>query len=93
MPSLIIASADVVLAVSFFGLWMLTILLGTKEGKVELGVGYASVGALVAFVLNFMIGVNGIKLWARSKRQQKEDVASVEEADKFTDEKAGLLEN
>lgn len=48
MPSIWIASADVVLAVAFMGMWMLTILLGSKEGKVELGVGYASVGALVA---------------------------------------------
>lgn len=48
MPSLLISTADVILAVAFLGMWMLTILLGRKEGKVELGVGYASVGALVA---------------------------------------------
>lgn len=42
--------------------------------------------------MNFMIGVNGIKLWARSKRQQKETAASVEAAE-FVDEKQQLLEN
>lgn len=49
MPSLPISITDVILAVGFFGLWMLTLLLGSREGKVELGVGYASVGALVAW--------------------------------------------
>lgn len=48
MPSLWISSADVILAVAFLGMWMLTTMVGLKEGKVELGVGYASVGALVA---------------------------------------------
>ena len=44
-------------------------------------------------VFNFMIGVNGLKLWARNKRQQKESAVSVEAADKFIDEKEQLLEN
>lgn len=44
-------------------------------------------------IMNFMIGVNGLKLWARNKRQQKEAMASVEEAAEFADEKAQLLEN
>lgn len=48
MPNVAIAIADVMLAVSFLGMWILTILFANKEGKVELGVGYASVGALVA---------------------------------------------
>lgn len=49
MPSLLISISDMVLAVAFMGMWMLTLLLGSKEGKVEMGVGYASVGALVAW--------------------------------------------
>lgn len=44
-------------------------------------------------IFNFMIGINGLKLWARSKRQQKEDSASVEAADKFVDEKEQLIQN
>lgn len=43
--------------------------------------------------MNFLIGVNGLKLYARSKRQQKETTASVEEAATFPDEKAQLIEN
>lgn len=49
MPSLIISLADIILAVGFLGLWVLTTLIAKREGKVELGVAYASIGALVAW--------------------------------------------
>lgn len=49
MPSLPIALGDIVLAVGFLGMWLMTTLIAKKEGKVELGVAYASIGALVAW--------------------------------------------
>lgn len=49
MPSLFISSGDVLLAVGFLGMWVLTTLIAKKEGKIELGVAYASIGALVAW--------------------------------------------
>lgn len=49
MPSLFISLSDVMLAVGFLGLYILTTLLAKKEGKVELGVAYSSIGALVAW--------------------------------------------
>lgn len=49
MPSLVISLADVVLAVGFLGMWILTTLMAKREGKVELGVAYSSIGALVAW--------------------------------------------
>lgn len=49
MPSLIISISDVVLATGFLGLYVLTTLLAKKEQKVELGVAYSSIGALVAW--------------------------------------------
>lgn len=48
MPSLFISTVDVMLSVGFLGLYILTTLIAKKEGKVELGVAYASIGALVA---------------------------------------------
>lgn len=47
-------------------------------------------------VLNLIVGVNGLKMWARAKREQKETLAQVEEAakdDKYVDEKGPLLAN
>lgn len=44
-------------------------------------------------ILNLLVGINGLKLWARNKRQQKETATVAEEAPKFADEKAVLLEN
>lgn len=49
MPSLFISMSDIMLATGFLGLYILTTLLANKEGKVELGVAYASIGALVAW--------------------------------------------
>lgn len=49
MPSLFISTGDVVLATGFLGLYILTTLFAKKEGKVELGVAYSSIGALVAW--------------------------------------------
>lgn len=49
MPSLIIALGDIILAVGFLGMWLMTTLIAKREGKVELGVAYASIGALVAW--------------------------------------------
>ena len=48
MPSLFVSVADIFLAVGFCGMWVLTTLIAKREGKVELGVAYASIGALVA---------------------------------------------
>jgi hypothetical protein len=48
LPSLPIAVADTVLAMHFLGLYILTTLMAKREGKVELGAAYASIGALVA---------------------------------------------
>lgn len=72
MPSLIISTGDIVLATGFLGLYILTTLLAKKEGKVELGVAYSSIGALVACVLNLIIGVNGLKFWARQHKKAGE---------------------
>ena len=47
-PSLIISITDVVFATLFLGLYILTTLMAQQEAKVELGVAYASIGALVA---------------------------------------------
>lgn len=45
-------------------------------------------------IMNFLVGLNGLKLWARNKRQQKEAAAAnVEAANEFADEKAQLLQN
>ena len=49
MPSVFISTTDVMLAVGFLGMWVLTTLIAKKEGKVELGVAYASIGSLVAW--------------------------------------------
>lgn len=104
MPSLVISTSDVVLAIGFLGLYILTTLLAKKEGKVELGVAYSSIGALVAWyvllgrqticvaaahanvklhsVLNLIIGINGLKFWARQhKRTEESNVQEVEAAD------------
>lgn len=75
MPSFFISMGDILLATSFLGLYILTTLLAKREQKVELGVAYSSIGALVACILNLLIGINGMKMWARQhkKRSESED--------------------
>lgn len=48
MPSLLVAIPDIVLALAFLGLYIITTLIATMEGKIELGVAYSSIGSLVA---------------------------------------------
>lgn len=48
MPNLFISIVDVVLSTGFLGLYIITTLIAKAEEKVELGVAYASIGALVA---------------------------------------------
>jgi hypothetical protein len=48
LPSLFISVSDIIIALNFLGLYILTTLLAKKEEKIELGVAYASIGALVA---------------------------------------------
>jgi len=90
MPSLVISTGDVVLATGFLGLYILTTLLAKKEGKVELGVAYSSIGALVAFVLNLAIGVNGLKFWVRQHKQAEgtglNEVAEADVKEKLLDD-------
>lgn len=90
MPNLFISAADVVLATGFLGLWILTTLIAKKEQKVELGVAYSSIGALVASVLNLIIGVNGVKFWARQRKREAEP--EIEDAQDL-DAKEKLLDN
>lgn len=90
MPSLFISMGDIVLATAFLGLYILTTLLAKREEKVELGVAYSSIGALVACVFNLIIGVNGLKFWVRQHRKQED--SSIEEA-YAVDVKEKLLEN
>ncbi|KAK5949233.1 hypothetical protein OHC33_009774 [Knufia fluminis] len=89
MPSLFIPLSDVMLAVGFLGLYILTTLLAKKEGKVELGVAYSSIGALVACVLSLIVGVNGLKLWARQHKKagesKVEEIEAVDVKEKLLD--------
>jgi len=90
MPSLSISMADIVLATGFLGLYILTTLLAKKEGKVELGVAYSSIGALVACILNLIIGVNGLKFWVRQHKKAGEPMLQEAEA---AEVKEKLLDN
>lgn len=89
MPSLPIALGDITLAVGFLGMWLMTTLIAKREGKVELGVAYASIGALVACVLNIIVGMSGVKVWARKQKSERED--RLESATEVSDVKEKLL--
>jgi len=55
MPSILISTTDLFLAMSFLGLFIWTTLLAQKWGKVELTVAYSSIGALVAWLVSVLV--------------------------------------
>ncbi|ORY60255.1 uncharacterized protein BCR38DRAFT_444413 [Pseudomassariella vexata] len=79
--SLFVAVADVVLGLMFLGIYVLTTLQAKREVRVELGVAYASIGALVAFLFYFGLGVNAVKRWVRDGKERKLEAEEVEVAD------------